>query len=699
MIIVGGDRMRHYECVRQDGQKDCGICSLLTIVKSYGGDISKEYLRTITKTSKNGVNAFYLLEAGKILGFQVQGIKGDFRKLQKRQLPCIAHIIVNQSYAHFIVIHEINFEKEFLIVADPAIGIRTISFPEFERLSTKHYLLFEPKQKICLLKKNKMFTKKFIQFLKMKQKQIIVIFCLSLLFTFLQIFFSFSFQIIVENGILFPSKTNLYFFFLFFVMALFLRESVNYIRKKLVFWFEKQIDDFLFHLFYQHLVSLPYFYFKNRTTGEVLAKIQDLHEIESIASQFLLTLFLDLTLFFCCLIGLYLISNSLFIIYLFGFFLLIIIYLFGKSFFVDKVSNINRTASIFSSSLTESIQGMATIKNMQLENLKENEIVHVNRMFLEGKKSTQILVSKLQLLEEIILGSIFLIILFIGSTYVLENKISYLQLFSFQNLVLYANLSIRNILSFYYQYQSLHIIFERIEEVMNYPTEQLQLDTKYVGRKINGLIEFKKLNYSYNKSNLLFENYNLLIPKAAKVLIYGQSGSGKSTLIRLLARYLDPPNKSIFIDGKDIVDYSLLELRNHLSIISQEEILFADSIYQNIVLDRDISYDEFLKIAKICKVDFIKEKSSLGYYFLIEENGFNLSGGERQRILLARALSKKADIYLLDESFSQIDIKTERQILKEIFQNYSDKTFLVVSHRLSNQDLYTMKIKIGRSYL
>lgn len=196
MIIVGGDIVRHYECVRQDGQKDCGICSLLTIVKSYGGDVSKEYLRTITKTSKNGVNAFYLLEAGKMLGFQVQGIKGDFRKIQKRQLPCIAHIIVNQSYTHFIVIHEINFEKEFLIAADPAIGIRTISFPEFERLSTKHYLLFEPKQKICLLKKNKTLTKKFIEFLKMKQKQIIVIFVFLCYLLFYKYFFPFLFKLL-----------------------------------------------------------------------------------------------------------------------------------------------------------------------------------------------------------------------------------------------------------------------------------------------------------------------------------------------------------------------------------------------------------------------------------------------------------------------------------------------------------------------
>ena len=97
-------------------------------------------------------------------------------------------------------------------------------------------------------------------------------------------------------------------------------------------------------------------------------------------------------------------------------------------------------------------------------------------------------------------------------------------------------------------------------------------------------------------------------------------------------------------------------------------------------------------VARLVRLDFIKDKSSLGYHYLLEEDGFNLSGGERQRILLARALLKEAQLYIFDESFSEIDVPTERKILKDLFHTYPNKTFLIISHRLSNQDLYDQKI-------
>ena len=161
-------------------------------------------------------------------------------------------------------------------------------------------------------------------------------------------------------------------------------------------------------------------------------------------------------------------------------------------------------------------------------------------------------------------------------------------------------------------------------------------------------------------------------------------------------KYLNIENSKIEIDGKDINYYNVKELREHISYISQNEILYNDTLYNNVTINRYIDFDEFLNICKITKVNEIMDKSSFSSSLMIEENGFNLSGGERQRIMLARALVKDSEIYIFDESLSQIDVSKEREILKELFKKYKNKTFIVISHRFDNSDLYNKKIEVKK---
>ena len=136
--------MKRFECVMQDGPKDCGICALLTIIKSHNGNVSKEYLRNITNTTKNGVNALSLVEAGKKLGFYTEGVKGDIEKIEDRYLPCIAHVIIDGKYNHFVVIHKIDRQNHYVTIADPARGIIKLDIDKFRSISTSTYLFFIP---------------------------------------------------------------------------------------------------------------------------------------------------------------------------------------------------------------------------------------------------------------------------------------------------------------------------------------------------------------------------------------------------------------------------------------------------------------------------------------------------------------------------------------------------------------------------
>ena len=168
----------------------------------------------------------------------------------------------------------------------------------------------------------------------------------------------------------------------------------------------------------------------------------------------------------------------------------------------------------------------------------------------------------------------------------------------------------------------------------------------------------------------------------------GKSGSGKSTLLKLLYSYYKVGRGTIMINDIDINDYALSDIRDNIGYISQNETLYTDTVKNNVILDRDCSYDDFLKVCKRTYVDEIVSSSPLGFDTFLEENGINISGGQRQRIVLARMLLKKWQILLIDEGLSQLDVNLERKVLKNLFRDYNDKTIIVVSHRNDNIDLY-----------
>ena len=152
----------------------------------------------------------------------------------------------------------------------------------------------------------------------------------------------------------------------------------------------------------------------------------------------------------------------------------------------------------------------------------------------------------------------------------------------------------------------------------------------------------------------------------------------------------------VYLDNIDINDIAITNLKDNIITISQEEIIFTDTIKNNIILNRNINDNEFMKICKLTYVEDITKEMFLGMDTKLEENGQNISGGQRQRIILARALLKPANIILIDEGLNAIDINLERKILKNIFTEYKDKTFIIVSHRTENMDLYDKIIKIEK---
>ena len=263
-------------------------------------------------------------------------------------------------------------------------------------------------------------------------------------------------------------------------------------------------------------------------------------------------------------------------------------------------------------------------------------------------------------------------------------------LFTFTSLLVYFLEPIKNIMTLDNVVKDAKESLKRILNIITYDTNECGIINEFK----NGDIEFKKLNFTFNDRDYILKNINLKIKKNSKVMIVGESGSGKSTLFKLLKKYYSVKNNKVFINNMDINNYNKEILNENIMYLSQNEVLFNDTLYNNLIFD-DSDTSEFLEITKMCYIEEFLD-NNLGFNMLIEENGFNLSGGEKQRIMLARALLKKFEILIIDEGLNQLDINLERKILKNIFKKYKYKTIIIISHRLDNADLFDNLIKIEK---
>jgi len=215
-----------------------------------------------------------------------------------------------------------------------------------------------------------------------------------------------------------------------------------------------------------------------------------------------------------------------------------------------------------------------------------------------------------------------------------------------------------------------------------------------LGRAI-GELAFRNVSFAYNGRDPVLHGVSFEIPPGTRVGISGATGAGKTTLVSLLTRFYDPTEGQILLDGIELRDYKLADLRNQFAIVLQEPVLFSTSVAENIAYARpDASEEEIVEAAKAANAhDFVKALPD-GYDTLVGERGMRLSGGERQRISLARAFLKDAPILILDEPTSSVDLGTEAVIMEAMERLMRGRTTIMIAHRLSTLDNCDAHLKI-----
>jgi len=463
---------------------------------------------------------------------------------------------------------------------------------------------------------------------------------------------------------------NLFLYLSFYILNPMKNSIVNKLRSEL----------------YHKILHLPIGYFTERRKGDLISRItNDIGEVEVSVVGTLEGWVRD---------PLTIIVNFAFLFYLspqLTLFLLVFIPVIGL--IIGRISRSLKKQSQEAaikygesvSVLDETLGGLRVIKAFNIEPLLKNKFFRINEELLNAKNKIGYRRDLASPMSEFLGVVVFAAILWYGGNKIMTGSIplegsaflGYLALFyNIINPAKSLSLAFSNM-------QKGSAAIGRIEEVLKTP---ITVDDNVNGKQLQSFsetIEFRNVVFAYEDAVIL-DNINLVVEKGKTIALVGSSGAGKSTLADLVPRFHDVTNGEVLIDGINIKEYSLQSVRSLMSIVTQEPILFNDTIANNIRLGKpDATDEEIMHAAKVANAhDFIVQKEH-GYESNTGDRGSKLSGGERQRLTIARALIKNPPILILDEATSSLDTESERLVQDAINKMMQNRTSIVIAHRLS----------------
>ncbi len=674
-----------YYCIKQKELKDCGCACLATISKQHGLKVPIYKIRELAKTDKQGTSAKGIVEASKELGFSAKVFMASKKEdiYDNIPVPAIAHVIMNKSYEHFIVIHKIT--DKYILVADPAQGIIKYTPDEFFTIWTGVIIVLAKTAEFRKGKDGESIFKKFWELIKPQKGLLINIFLSSILITILGVIGSFYFQFLLNTVIPNDLKSTLNIFSIGLIILTIFSVLTTAFRKQLLLHFSQKLDVPLMLGYYDHILNLPMSFFQTRTVGEVISRLDDAYKIRNAISGATLTVMIDGFMVIIGGISLYYESSYLFLITLAPLILyLIIVFIFRKSIESNNRETMQSQAEL-TSYLVQCLNGVETIKSFN----GESEIsLNVEKKFVKFMKDIFNLgtVNNIQSTLKGGVKAIFgIVILWIGTMQVLDGNISIGTLLTFNALLAYFLNPIENMVNFQSTLQSAIVSAQRLEEIIGTAIEKAEGEKNKLNPvNLKGSIEFKNINFRYGNRKLILDRINIKANKNEKIALVGESGSGKTTLSKLLMNFYKVEKGEILINGLNINDINLEVLRDRIAYISQETFLFNATIMENLRFGNEhASYETIIEGCKKAQIHDFINSLPLRYDTLIEENGSNFSGGQKQRLSIARAIIKNPDILIMDEATSNLDSITEKAISDTMEEFMKDKTSIIIAHRLS----------------
>jgi ATP-binding cassette subfamily B protein len=672
---------RRYPYFQQQSASDCGAACLVMVGRYWGKRFSVNRLRDIANVDRNGASLRGLAAASESIGFSTRPVKASLDKLANASLPAIVH----WEGKHYIVVYSVT--RDHVIVANPAIGQRTLTHTQFLGGWTGYTLLLQP---TALLKDAKEATTPIFQFFELAKPHWLVLLEVFIASVLLQIFGLITplfTQLLLDRVVVQRSNLTLTAVGLGLLIFSLFRVAITGLRQYLLDHTANKVDLALIVGFISHTFHLPLNYFESRYVGDIISRVQENRKIQRFLTGEALSIVLDLLTVFIYVGLMFWYSWKMALMTLAIVPPFVLLALIATPFLQRVSREIFGAYNEETGYLIQSLTGIRTVKSMAVE---QTVRWHWEELFGKSIKTTfsgQVIGNTLQIFSSAIEAVVTTALLWFGAWQVIQNELTIGQLVAFNMLLGNVINPFQRLIMLWNELQEVLIAVERINDVIDAePEEDLHSESRQSLPPIRGYIRFERVTFRYHPESDVntLENVSFEVQPGQMVALVGRSGSGKTTISKLVLGLYPPTEGKILIDGYDVISLALRSLRQQIGVVDQDTFLFGGTIRENISVGHpEATLEKIIEAAQQAGAhQFIKELP-MGYETQIGEGGGMLSGGQRQRLAIARALVGNPRLLILDEATSSLDAESERIIQTNLNTILQDRTTLVIAHRLS----------------
>jgi ATP-binding cassette, subfamily B, putative efflux pump len=466
-----------------------------------------------------------------------------------------------------------------------------------------------------------------------------------------------------------------------------LRPPIEYYRQYFAQWTSSKILYDIRDKMYTHIQKLSFKYYSNTRSGEIISRvINDVEQTKTFVITGLMNLWLDIATIIIAIIIMFYMNVSLTFVSI----LLFPLYAISIKYFFGNLRKLTRSRSQalaeVQSYLHERVQGMPVIKSFAIEEFEQKQFDKQNKNFLDKALEHTSWNAKAFAAVNTITDIAPLLVIGYSAYLVIQGSLTLGTMIAFFAYIdkLYNPLRrlVNSSTTLTQSFASMDRVFEFLDEKYDIVDPPNAVQCK---EDVKGDITFDHVQFTYNESEeMILKNINLDVKKGETIALVGMSGGGKSTLVSLIPRFYDVTEGKILLDGVDIRHFNVQSLRDKIGVVFQDNILFSDSVKNNILLGKPGATDEEVyQAAKAANAHDFIENLANGYDTKVGERGVKLSGGQKQRVAIARVFLRNPPILILDEATSALDLESEHLIQEALDKLAKDRTTFVVAHRLS----------------
>ncbi len=466
-----------------------------------------------------------------------------------------------------------------------------------------------------------------------------------------------------------------------FIVLLFLASFFQIITLE---WVGQSIMHTIRQRLFLHMLKLDMEFFNTHPTGKLVTRLtNDIQNMHEMFTSVIVTLFNDILRLIGILLLLFWMNPKLAATLSVFVPLSLVITIFFARMARERFRAIRTQLAKLNSYLSEAISGISILQIFGIEESCRKTFNHLSEGYLQRTLQLIKLFGTFMPLTEFMSSAAIALILWYGGGEVIQNRLTLGEFVAFLSYMRLFFQPLRELSQKYSIVQSAMASAERIFQLLDTESRIEESIEPIKMKNLKGELQFNNISFRYEKNNPLLENLSLTLPAGQTIALVGTTGSGKSTLVNLLLRFYDPQKGTITIDGTDIADLELKELRTTVGVIHQDVFILQDTLFANIILDTGCSQQTVTEILQQTGMNRFVDRLPLGLDTLIGEGGQELSTGEKQLLAFARVLCRDPDILILDEATAAIDTESENILEKAISGSFRGRTSLIIAHRLS----------------